>query len=219
MLLFRARGLAHILYAQAAILAAVGVWGKTATDAPRLLDSSAEAEPIAVLAALPLACLIVLSLASRMGSFELAAARPLHWVDAAQLGVLTLATTAGLLAALFAGGGLELAPEALRNLMWWIGVSCLSGAFMGRALAWPLPLAVLVLVYVFGTLGEGGLQAWAVPRLPAERGYTWAVSAVLMAVGTTLLIRRTALTRWWSRGPSLGVPPRSPAVRSAPRGR
>ncbi|GAB2443798.1 hypothetical protein [Streptosporangium sandarakinum] len=171
---------------------AAGLWGRLDMSFPQAFDHLRTPVPVAVLLPIPFACVIVVSLHSTMAGFEAGAARRVRRIDLEQLGVLTASSVVGLTVGLSLGGAVETVPAALRNLLWWLGVACVSGRMFGRRLAWVLPLAAAIPVYVFGVV-DGEVSAWAIPKLDVNVPHSWMVSGAVVLVGIAMI----SMDRYW----------------------
>lgn len=67
-------------------------------------------------------------------------------------------------------------------------IACLSGRWFGRRLAWVLPLATAVPIYVFG-VADDEVMVWAIPKLDADVPHSWTVSALVLVIGVSSSIR------------------------------
>ncbi|WP_157570860.1 hypothetical protein [Microtetraspora malaysiensis] len=191
----QARGLSPLVASLVVLSVAAGAWGRLSVSFPQAWNHLPTPVPVAVLMPIPFACVAVMSLHSRMADFELVAARPMARIDLCQLSAFLLAGAAGLAGGLLVGGSSETVSAALRNLAWWGGIACLSGWWIGRRLAWVLPLAMAVPMYVFA-VADDEVMAWAIPKLDANVPHSWMVSILVLVIGASLLIRSS---RWQRR--------------------
>ncbi|MFC4058672.1 hypothetical protein ACFOWE_10225 [Planomonospora corallina] len=190
---------------------AAGLWGRSDLSFPQAFGHLLTPVPVAVLIPIPFSCVAVVSLHSTMAEFEAGAARRMPHIDLWQLGVLTLISVTGLVAGLSLAGLVEAVPAAVRNLFWWLGIACLSGRVFGRRLAWVLPLAAAVPVYVFGVV-DGEVLAWAIPKLDPNVPHSWVVSALVLVAGLVGL----ATERRWRRSGWRSIRQRNRAARPVP---
>ncbi|MDP9863517.1 MULTISPECIES: hypothetical protein [Streptosporangium] len=186
------RRLRPALGALLALSVAAGLWGRLDMTFPQAFGHLLTPVPVAVLMPIPFACVVVVSLHSTMAGFEAGAARQVRRIDVGQLGTLAVISAIGLIAGLWLTGTAETVPAALRNLLWWLGIACLSGWGFGRRLAWVLPLAIAVPVYVFGVV-DGEVSPWAIPKLEVNVPHSWVVSGSVLLLGFTVLF----LERRW----------------------
>ncbi|MFE9612576.1 hypothetical protein [Streptomyces sp. NPDC006012] len=136
---------------------------------------------------IPLVAGLMLSLESRLSSFEMSGSRPVQVLDA--LLVLACAGTA-LLSSAFVGFLFDV-PQistAGRNACFLMGLMLCGSAFAGEA-AVMFPVAWLLLVVFFGFRGPGDPYPWTI--IPEPRGTLHATvgSTLLFAVGNLIQLR------------------------------
>ena len=193
-LFLRPRSLYSHVAASMAAGAVAAVWGQEKVNIPEVVDA-APPIPLAMVMPIIFACIMVVSTASRTETLERSASRRVSLIDAAQILVLFVMVSLILAVALALSDSSPLYGGCLRNLIWWVGVACISGFVFGRPLSWAVPAAIFIPMYSFGIDATGATLPWAIPRLPANDTLSWAISGAVLLAGLASLMASTSWVR------------------------
>ena len=96
-----------------------------------------------------------------MESRELGAVRRLPWWDVGLVTGWLLVLPVALVLAI--GDASKVPPEAMTGALWWTALGFAAAVFLGRRLAWSIPVVTTVALVLFGLDGDRPLW-WAIPR-------------------------------------------------------
>ncbi|WP_242908382.1 hypothetical protein [Actinomadura terrae] len=160
--------------------------GDRSVPLPSVVRSAMLGTPIALIIPLLAAALLIRGLINGLGELELTSARP-NRAYAATFAI-TASLAAGLLGALLTlSGTQDLGIAAARNYAAFLGLSLISGHFLGSNVATVLPAG-----YLFGTVLAGRSEnppPWLWPLADSDDPWALAISMTSLAAGTTLLLR------------------------------
>ena len=95
-----------------------------------------------------------------MESRELGAVRRLPWWDVGLVTGWLLVLPVALVLAI--GDASKVPPEAMTGALWWTALGVAAAVFLGRRLAWSIPVVTTVALVLFGLDGDRPLW-WAIP--------------------------------------------------------
>lgn len=136
-----------------------------------------------------------------MESRELGAVRRLPWWDVGLVTGWLLVLPVALVLAI--GDASKVPPEAMTGALWWTALGFAAAVFLGRRLAWAIPVVTTVALVLFGLDGDRPLW-WAIPFhavTPAK--VALAVLVYLVAAGGYIWFSQRPRGRWtvhWGAG-------------------
>ncbi|WP_242883260.1 hypothetical protein [Actinomadura litoris] len=159
--------------------------GARSVPLPSVVRGAMLGTPIALIVPLLAAALLIRGLINGLGELELTSARP-NRAYAAAFAITACLVAALLGTALTLSGTQDLGIAAARNYAAFLGLSLISGHFLGSNIATLLPSA-----YLFGTVLAGrsdGTPPWLWPLADSNNPWALAISLTSLTTGTTLLL-------------------------------